>query len=827
MRIPVGMGVAVALALANAARAVTLEYTYFEPDRCRSSQAMRDRWGEPWTWPLKTFPRHQANSPDLTTAYGLIYWPGEVVTVHVKGEDVRVDAVTCQNVLGGAALTCEQVDAQTWRIPIPADDAWQGLKVYRTTARSGGREAASRGLIVSRPRSGVRVVQGDPYYFKVGVSFGEWCNGSNPWCVMSFMVGYHTFLEDCFPLRNRPWGGTDVFGLAEFHSWPRLAGRVPEKPSYTSDAYADPTLDWNTWWIYYGRGASKWRGEWQWGPFALMSAEHISDRQGTYDYGVCYGQVKQYSAPLPNGLLFWQWGYYGLERLAAHMMKVRAPQFTYDTYDGWEEGLGDEGRSEEVGMMALYYRRCLQQKRDTSWVTNYPSFAAFKDAQWTEYQRDRLNDFHLRYRSLDLNRKNYYMYELATQRAYRETTGHAPDYYGGAIGQPGMIDRAPFAGLRQDKRWIGALWNDPFNNGRGGHVGTGNDYSHTGPVRVGTDWFRTLRWYRGFGYNGGTTCALWPQMYYGGGHNHERVMPLRPGAPRTERDWVPFNDIIDNGLSYRRMDLFERVPMFYRPDGTLASYELAFCFGGSHAGSDNSSYSEVPLWNTQAVLGSQVMEIPDRKRPLGGVFVFDSNNQDDRSQGCEFMTEQPFSDLLAALHDTLGIVTYANPDTAKVIPVDIPLVYAPRKTGDGTVVLTARVGGKTVRVPYAGAESQVPSNTAFKAFVQQVKAACPGGWPIETTGGFVAAGWESTNGVFVVVENPMEAPDAIHTRRQGSVTVRMRGLKGAPAVIDLCGDEPDPHRLPAGDVAVRKEFVTFKLDWPQGDSRLFWITSGN
>ena len=29
-----------------------------------------------------------------------------------------------------------------------------------------------------------------------------------------------------------------------------------------------------------------------------------------------------------------------------------------------------------------------------------------------------------------------------------------------------MIDRAPFAGLRQDKRWIGALWNDPFNNGR-------------------------------------------------------------------------------------------------------------------------------------------------------------------------------------------------------------------------------------------------------------------------------------------------------------------------------------------------------------------------
>ena len=816
------------LALCQAAAAVTIEYTYFQPDRSRTSQAMRQKWGDHWTWPLKTFPRPQNKPPDaLTAAYGLVYWPGEEVAVHIKGDDVAVDAVTCRNVSGDDTLPVAKVDARTWRISIPANDDPRFLKVYRVQAFSGGEEVASRGLIVTRPWSGVRAVHGDPFYFRCGSSFGEWSNGSNPWCVMSFMVGYHTFVEDYLPMRNRPWGGTDVFGLGEIHNWPRREGVVPRKPSYTSDAYADPTLDWNAWWIYYARGASKWRGEWQWGPFSQMSVEHITDRRRSYDYGICYGNIKQYSAPYPNGLLFWQWGYYGLNRTAAHMMACRRQQFTYDTYDGWEEGLGDEGRSEEVGMMALYYKRCRELGLDTSWTTRYPSFAAFKDAQWQEYQKDPLNDFHLRYRSLDLNRKNYYMYELATNNAYREVTGRERDYYGGAIGQPGMIDRAAFAGLRKDKRWTGSLWNDPFNNGHGGHQGTGNDYSHTGVVNVGTEWFKNTRWYRGYGYNGGTLCALWPQMYYGGGHNHEGVMPLRPGSKRTQPGWDLFNNFIDDGTSFRRMDLFERVTMFYRPKGELASYELAFCFGGSHSGADNSSYSEIPLWNTQAILGSQVMEIPDRLRPIGGVFVFDSNNAAGREQRSEFLTTKPFSDLVAALHDTLGIVTYANPDTEKNIPSDIPVVYAPRKLGTDNPVLAARVGGKTISVPYDGPAMQVPSSPKFQEFVRQVKEACPGGWPISTTGGFAAAAWESSNGVFVAVENPMSSKD-IHRPRKGSVTVKVRGLtgaegKGAPPVIDLCGDEPDPRRLPDTDVSVEGEFVTFRLDWPKGDTRLFWI----
>ncbi len=77
--------------------------------------------------------------------------------------------------------------------------------------------------------------------------------------------------------------------------------------------------------------------------------------------------------------------------------------------------------------------------------------------------------------------------------------------------------------------------------------------------------------------------------------------------------------------------------------------------------------------------------------------------------------------------------------------------------------------------------------------------------------------------VFAVIENPMEAKGVIHTQRKGNVTIRVRGLRGNPPVYDLCGDDPDPHRLSADEVTVDGEMVTINLNWQHGDSRLFWI----
>jgi hypothetical protein len=132
----------IVLSLFGAAGAVTIEFTYFEPDRHRSAQAMRKAWGENWTWPLKTFPRHQRQGPELTESYGLVYWPGETVTVHLKGEG-KVDRIECVNTLGSDALEVVRQDDGAWTIPIPPDDTPKLLKIYRRSSSASARPSAN------------------------------------------------------------------------------------------------------------------------------------------------------------------------------------------------------------------------------------------------------------------------------------------------------------------------------------------------------------------------------------------------------------------------------------------------------------------------------------------------------------------------------------------------------------------------------------------------------------------------------------------------------------------------------------------------------------
>ena len=143
---------------------------------------MHKQWGEDWTWPLKTFPRHQASGPDLTNSYGLVYWPGEEVTVHVTGDDAVVDRLSCTDEVDGTELVAERQseDGRLWRIRLPARPAAEAVQVVRSATPSAsaaqegavrpyltvcrvrawaaGKEVAARGLIVTQPWSGVRAV---------------------------------------------------------------------------------------------------------------------------------------------------------------------------------------------------------------------------------------------------------------------------------------------------------------------------------------------------------------------------------------------------------------------------------------------------------------------------------------------------------------------------------------------------------------------------------------------------------------------------------------------------------------------------------------------
>lgn len=455
-----------------------------------------------------------------------------------------------------------------------------------------------------------------------------------------------------------------------------------------------------------------------------------------------------------------------------------------------------------------------------------------KETDQILHKGDSTNDFCMKFLKQNLDFANFALLPHATRMAYRELTGKEPRFL-----------KRTFSAI--DEHFGNALVKDwrPnysfFYNKLLMLAESGGDLSHP-IIGKGTAWYNDLRCYRDAGLRGALSGALFPEMKYGTAYcNAVEIGAVMPGHPKFDLNvewaakakpiddphrpnYIRYTTIMDDGTSFRRYDLAERVPMFCRPGGRWAGREIA------NTGSWNAS--QHAEWNAIVLLGMQVAEIADHRQAIGGVLVLDSNNAADRVSKTEFAGEG-ITDLCASLWDGLGICAYANPDTARDLPKDVPRIYAPRKDGEGDqLFLIAEVGGKRLRVPYTGRDMQVAGHPALAQFLDQIRSTTPGGWPIATTGGFVATAWESSFGVFVCVENPMGPgpggkPDIL-VHRTGSVTVRVRGLAGNAAIIDLCGLAPDPQRLPDAAISRVADRITVHLDWPRNDARIFWIASG-
>lgn len=266
------------------APAVKLEFTHFFPDRMRSPEtnAQIARWGKSYTWPPKTFPdRWRDDGASLMgNSYGLVYWPGEEVSVTLSGVGVQADTLTCVDVLDPArSLPARTGQPGRWTIVIPVQDPLKPyLRVYRVRALKAGTEIASRGLIVTIPASGMLAPGAPDGVLQDGTTFHEWQEGNvSPTTFMTFLLGTSARKEDISPMRNRPWGDVEGCGLKEFFYAPRAEAKGLAKVlGYTTDSYNDPSLEWNTWWAHHARGVGMWNGEWQWGPFSSMAAKSIT-----------------------------------------------------------------------------------------------------------------------------------------------------------------------------------------------------------------------------------------------------------------------------------------------------------------------------------------------------------------------------------------------------------------------------------------------------------------------------------------------------------------------------------------------------------------------
>ena len=117
-------------------QAASIEFTYFYPARY-INDAMHTKWGQLHQWPIKTFPRGGSGEKGLATAYGIVYWPGEEITVTVK-DGSGVTAMSCRNVIDpGDSLACSG-SGTAWKITTSASGkSAPYLAVYRVRALAG------------------------------------------------------------------------------------------------------------------------------------------------------------------------------------------------------------------------------------------------------------------------------------------------------------------------------------------------------------------------------------------------------------------------------------------------------------------------------------------------------------------------------------------------------------------------------------------------------------------------------------------------------------------------------------------------------------------
>jgi hypothetical protein len=820
-----------------AAGSVAIEFTYFWPGRGDYSKDMQQRFGEPWTWPLQSMPHDKRDA--LERSYGLVYWPGEVVELNLTGSSAsRIDRITVSTELGSAKLVAQRGRNNQWTIAIPENlPPAPYFALHRVHAFAGGTELASRGLVVARPWSGVFRTRGSPNFSRTKFNFGEWVNGSNPFSMMLRGIWEYWLAPDdtWYPWRERPYQDDDLSLIDLYFPRHKYDKYFPDKHGdLSTEAYLDPSFEWNYLWCYHGRGLGRWYGNWTWGPFDRVSASWIRQSPGV---NVGFHDMRRVSGAFPNGLLFWQWAYPGTLRLALrginHGNPVPPPEVEFSAYDGWAADSLTSSWTDSPGMIQLYWHKCRQDKADLAWADGAEPFSSLMStARERLRQGDSRNHFASEFVDLDLARLNFYCLKLAANDAYKQTKKtDTVGFRSGLMGTP-IWEGTAMRGLAPDTRPKRDLWNRLFNNGFGAGAfdGSGNgDHTHLHYLYNGVDRTATqTRYYRWRGYQGASQCALWPQCYYGGG-NGDRMPGFPPGTGNMAGGDVPQSlyDVIDmhrdDGVSYRRFEINDRLPMFVREDGRISGAERESFFGST--GGYGFAVPNRPEWVTQIAAAMHAMEIPDRLRPLGGALVMDSSNADARAVRQDYVREN-ITDYATSLHDLLGVVTFSNPDTAPILPRDVARIHAPKHDGAGAVVLLAEVGQTRIVESYGGIGHQRPEQ--LRAFAERIRAAMPGGWPIRTTGGFVASAWESSRGIWVVVENPVEAPGKMHTPRQGSVSIRCRGLaadaKNKPAVVDLCGGEdPDPQRVPEADIEVKGDWVAWKLDWKRGDCRVFMI----
>ena len=371
------------------------------------------------------------------------------------------------------------------------------------------------------------------------------------------------------------------------------------------------------------------------------------------------------------------------QKIANHFLKDAREMITWA--NGWQDSQGNGNNTIEVGTLPLYYKYCQYNNTDVSWATTNTSMGAFFSKPGAKAK-----EFENSFLRLSLSRTGYWILDQSAYAAYADFYGKPASYKYNASANQAWIDNPLIGGLGDNRRIVGNEWMSAgFGNNGGSFAYSGtDDYSHdAGFMGMGgpeNSYYNKKRFYRGDGYDPAINGAIsdlpsLPSFWAGGGHCFGGMMPGADGGSVKANNpayWDFLNTYTrDDGTSYRRIDLFQRVPIIYHFGGKLRGFQRSFLFGFGNLNNLQEGLSPNDMWNMQTIVGAQEMEIGDRIAPIGGAMISDSPNDDDVAQKKDFITGDFFADYLAAIQDSLGIASCAIPLAEPTIPKEIPRIY--------------------------------------------------------------------------------------------------------------------------------------------------------
>jgi hypothetical protein len=303
------------------------------------------------------------------------------------------------------------------------------------------------------------------------------------------------------------------------------------------------------------------------------------------------------------------------------------------------------------------------------------------------------------------------------------------------------------------------------------------------------------------------------------------------GDPNTRKDWrFTCWHMPQTAAEHNRIFTYDSFMSYYDADGKvqrLVNWDYDDTYRNSLINSLGILIDTTPGAEAHAILDHrQVSEGITMERPLGFVGVVSSPRTADIEKGVEFIVgKNEWAWYFETLVDHgVSIPSWIDAENIDLLPADTNLIYAPRKDGNGNIVIGARVNGELITRPW-----KPKDRAALAEFAEVINAGA--GEPLKfatpmTTGYGILF---RNNHALIFVENKREenvsealgvqkaAVEPIEQARVAEVSVALPFKLDGAQVWDLTGF------LPVKEFSVSGQRLTFTAPLRAGDGRIYAI----